>query len=210
MSNRSMLGKKMLFGLFLASLAVLGLVFNAWGQENPVSKWLSTVNPPKDGAGSGESPLPPTPDDSFEQVYVSDSEISVTLGSIKYTVLVDKTTLKAGEKLRVTVSLTNIGSEAVNLSRSYPGFRAMIYSQKVDPRVSETLKSLVWASDYGMVYPMVIIQVQLKPGASMSETFEWNLKDNNGLAVAPGTYYLYAGAPQSPVIGPIAVSVASA
>lgn len=128
-------------------------------------------------------------------------------GSIKYTVIVNKTALRLGEALRVDVNLTNTGSEVAVLSRSYPGFRVMVYSQQVDPTISETLRSLVWSSDYGKVYPMVVIQVQLKPGDSMSETFEWNLRDNDGVLVTPGEYYLYAAAPESPVMGPIVITV---
>jgi len=201
--------KKMWLGLLLSCLAVFGLLWSAWAQGNPLSQWLSTALYPGEkaarypgegaGSGSGEPRLPP--------IVNRKSEIIVIQGGIKYNVIVNKTTLRLGEALRVDVNLTNTGSEVVVLSRSYPGFRVMVYSRHVDPEISETLRSLVWSSDYGKVYPMVVIQVQLKPGDSMSETFEWNLKDNDGVLVAPGEYYLYAAAPESPVMGPIMISV---
>ena len=198
MSVWAMLRKKVWLSLLLSCLAVFGLLLGTWGQENPLSEWLSTVWPPGEGAAPPAPPRsPPIPTPPVIQ------------GSINYNVVVDKTALRLGEVLRVDVNLTNIGSETANLSRSYPGFRVMVYSQQVDPGVSETLRSLVWSSDYGRVYPMVVIQVQLKPGDSMRETFEWNLRGNDGVPVTPGKYYVYAAAPQSPVMGPIVISVTS-
>lgn len=185
-------------GLFLFFLAVLGL---AWAQMNPISLWMSTANSGS-GPGPGEPPLPPAGNGP-----INESEVILIQGDIKYTVAVDRNALKSGEALHVDVSLTNTGTETVVLLRSYPEFRVAVYSQKVDPHVSETLRSLVWSSDYGRVYPAVATQVQLKPGDSMGEAFEWDLMSNDGIPVTPGAYYLYANAPQSPAMGPILVTV---
>jgi len=210
--------------LLLSCVAVFGFL-SVLGQGNPLSQWLPTVNiqgnpptanSPKEGAGSDSGGstvrLPGEAGSSSNAsrpppVTYRGPEIVLTQGSLNYTVVVNRTSLKLGEALRINVTLSNIGSETVFVPKSYPSFKVSVYSKPVDPEVSETLRSLVWGSDYGVFNPNVVVKTPLNPGGTMSEAFEWNLTGNDGVPVAPGDYYLYASGSQSPVMGPMVISI---
>lgn len=93
----------------------------------------------------------------------------------------DKPAYLAGEPVRVTIRLTNLGGEGLTLRSTT--------SCVVDFTISEAGGAPVYHSQRHFGCLTVITLVTLDPGASKDYTFVWDQRDDDGVPVtAPGTY----------------------
>jgi len=95
--------------------------------------------------------------------------------------LTDKPAYLAGEPVRVTIRLTNLGGEELTLRSTT--------SCVVAFTISEAGGAPVYHSERHFGCLTVITRVTLDPGASEDYTFVWDQRDDNGVPVpTPGTY----------------------
>jgi len=117
---------------------------------------------------------------------------------------INKSSIVTGEDINFTLSLINVGNQAVTINFTPPFFDIICHSPEG--------YRYKWSDDKCFV--QVFLSLTLDPGENYSETLEWNLyRYENGeyYPPKPGTYQLYGIAiPAGLMCGPINVTVKSA
>ena len=93
-----------------------------------------------------------------------------------------KSAYSLGETVKMSVKYTNISSEAI--STYYPS------GQKFEFIVKDENRKEVWRWSRGKMFIMSIQPFELEPGKSVSYSYSWRQKDNEGKFVPAGKYYL--------------------
>jgi hypothetical protein len=102
---------------------------------------------------------------------------SITGYGIEYYMQTDKTVYDLGENVEMLFTATNLRDETVSIYCTQ--------SNAFDLGVEEN-NEIIWSFVY-FSYPM-IIEVVFLPGESKGISAVWDMKDNNGNLVGPGTY----------------------
>ena len=116
---------------------------------------------------------------------------------------INKSSIVTGEDINITLSLINVGNQAVTISFTPPFFDVICHSPEG--------YCYKWSDDKYFI--QVLLSLTLDPGENYSETLEWNLyRYENGeyYPPKPGTYQLYGlSVPAGLMCGPINVTVKS-
>jgi hypothetical protein len=126
-------------------------------------------------------------------------EAETTYGPIKLTVRLDKNVFKLGETVNVTVTITNINNETIELCTEILKADFAVYnsSSQIIYIFSRTLVTIGWG-DY----------LFLEPFESYSRTFKWDQLEIDAFSpfasrqVQPGTYYIVGRIGEIWYIGP--------
>lgn len=95
---------------------------------------------------------------------------------------IDKTTIRVGESIKITLTLKNTGTDDTTITYSPPLFDIFYYSHEGCFRWSD-----------GKYFILLVLSVTLKPEENCSETLQWNLYQyiqGKYFPPKPGTYYL--------------------
>ncbi len=112
-----------------------------------------------------------------------------TLPSLQaVTLSISATTGTSG--LDFDLRITNSGTSPVTLS--------FASSQAYDIEVTDPLRRPIWTWSYGLAFFDVLWGLSLEPGESKVFDVSWNLTDNDGKRVAPGSYRAKAVITSSP------------
>jgi len=112
-------------------------------------------------------------------------EAETTYGPMKLTARLDKTIFKLGEKVNVTVTITNISNETILLGYWLP--------PKVDFAVYNSSSQMIFLFAKSRGWLGVLDDLVLEPLESYSHMWEWDQqKENQGhlKSVDAGTYYI--------------------
>jgi hypothetical protein len=105
----------------------------------------------------------------------------IRAGKIEVRVTMDKSTFHAGESIRFTITATNTGDTAQALT--FPT------GQNFDITVTPLNgKTPAWTWSHHMAFTMVVREVAIKPGQSLTFHATWNQQDDNGKIMPRGTY----------------------
>ena len=104
----------------------------------------------------------------------------------------DKNTYSAGEKIIVSIKVTNTSSEAISSYYSS--------SQKYDFIVSDKDGAEVWRWSHNKMFLMEVIPFQLKINEKLKFNYIWDQKDNSGKNVPAGEYYVTGTLTVSPKV----------
>jgi DNA-binding transcriptional ArsR family regulator len=121
----------------------------------------------------------------------------VTYGQLRLTVNLKKAVFAIGERVNVTLRLTNIGPENVSVNVSPP-----VFNFDVLDAANKTVYR--WLND--RVFLLIVISQTLRPGEYVEQTLSWEqtFHDYSGEQVPPGIYYIvgmYSGILTAPPIG---------
>ncbi len=97
-------------------------------------------------------------------------------------ITIDKNTYSLGEKIKMSIKVTNTSSEAVSSYYSS--------SQKFDFFVSDKDGAEVWRWSQNKMFLMEVIPFQLKTNEKLKFNYIWDQKDTSGKNVPEGEYYV--------------------
>jgi len=131
--------------------------------------------------------------------YYSGPTPFVTNGGLTLTMNIEQTTYSLNEPVDFTLSINNVSTNTIQFERTASTFDYLVYNST----------GVVYRYSYGMAFPMWAMIYTLAPGASLTESFEWDQICNfhfspaatsqatsNPVAsppvfpVSPGTYYI--------------------
>lgn len=97
-------------------------------------------------------------------------------------VAVNRPVYSPGEKVKMSVKLTNPGKDV--MATYFPS------GKKFDFIVMDNKKKEVWRWSKGKMFIMAIQPFRLEPGKSIAYSYVWDQKDDSGVSVRPGRYYI--------------------
>jgi len=111
-------------------------------------------------------------------------EVTAVNGSFELTMSIEKTLYNVGEPVNITLAVTNISDQTVNLA---------IDAWLLDFTVSNGTNNLIYQNTLNGALPMIIENGQLQPGQNVTDTYTWLQTysgPNPGPSVSPGTFYV--------------------
>lgn len=126
----------------------------------------------------------------------------VTYEQIKLTVDLEKAVFVIGERINITLRLTNIGSENVSFWVGPYFFNFYV----LDP-TNRTVYD--WLGGRIRLFPCVIFDITLSPGEYVEQTLSWKqtFHDNDGKQVPSGAYYIVGMFPPVLTAPPIGIFI---
>jgi len=124
---------------------------------------------------------------SFKGI-ISPVEAETIYGPIRLTATLDKSTFRLGEKINVTVTITNISNETIMLSYSSP--------PKTDFAAFNSLSQTIFIYSQTHGFMGMLVSIVLEPLESYSQTLEWDQLEVDNFPpfasrqVQSGTYYI--------------------
>jgi len=89
----------------------------------------------------------------------------------------------SGGEVEFVLYVANVGSSPAYVYTGFPESQVVILS---------LTGGLVWSSSFGKFYPMIVMQLELKPGENMSWSYAWGLTYDSGRVVPDGSYVALA------------------
>ncbi|HET6386020.1 MAG TPA: hypothetical protein VFJ58_21725 [Armatimonadota bacterium] len=169
------------------------------------------------GCGSGDSSGPAIPGSGVDLQSQSLGDPVVSAGTeaqsmgvpLKFTLSISKSSYAQGEPVELKVSVTNVGTAPIQFSPSTPRFDTLVsagsnsvwqYSKIYTNTLGDGAVGGGFVDNNGVYTP---IDTSLMPGATESETTDWNQKDLQYQFVPPGQYsirtWMTGLGPQAPV-----------
>jgi hypothetical protein len=125
------------------------------------------------------------------------TQVTAVNGSFELTMSIEKTVYSVGEPVNITLTLTNISNQTVNV-----GDDAWL----LDFVVSNGTSKLIYQHTGDGMMPMYIVNVKLQPGQNITDCYLWSQRysgPNPGPTVSPGTYYIVGKSDPSTIVGNI-------
>jgi hypothetical protein len=113
-------------------------------------------------------------------------EAETIYGPIRLTVRLDKNTFRLGEKINVTLTITNISNKTIVLAYSSPPKTDFAVYNSSSDRIFLFSRAYGWTTE--------VVSLVLEPSESSSQIWKWDQQkgkwEEDLQSVDPGTYYI--------------------
>jgi hypothetical protein len=111
--------------------------------------------------------------------------VEKVVNGLELTMSLQKATFYQGEPVYINFTVTNIGTQTINLTHSFPEYNFIVSNSSNDNLYQ-------WV--FFKAFPMIVYDTSLGPGQSYTNILTWpqtcnqTIYDNEGIPVSPGEY----------------------